>query len=157
MKRILMIAASGALALASLTACSAEGAGTDFCDVAQNFNPDDFEFAELADADMEAALAGDMSGINAWGENAAGQIDDIIAELKRAKGGAPSPETVKALEDVIAGFDVVKGLATSAANADDFMSFAAEMQAMTDDFSALDESMTSAGDVLDDATVKYCN
>jgi len=157
MKRILILAASGAIALGSLTACSAEGAGTDFCDVAANFDGDSIALTDLSDADMEAALAGDMSGINAWGDTAAGQLDDVIDELKRAKGGAPSPETVKALDDVIAGVVVIKGLATSAAEADDFMSFANDMQAMAEDIDSLDATMTSAAQILDDATIKYCN
>jgi hypothetical protein len=157
MKRLTTAVFSGLFAVATLSACSADGAGTDFCDVSQKLAADDIEFAELADADVQSAMDGDMSGVHEWGDSVASTIDDLSSDIERAKGGAPSDEAVQALDDVLDGIAFMSDIATAAAEAEDFATFAEKMTAMQGDLAEFDATMSNASDVLDKAEVEYCN
>lgn len=157
MKRLTLAVFSGLFAAASLSACSADGAGTEFCDVSQKFAANEVDFAELADEDVQAAVDGDMSGIHEWGDSVAATIDDLSSDIERAKDGAPSDEAVQALDDVLDGIGFMSDIANAAKDAEDFLTFAEKMTAMQDDLSQFDATMSNAGEVLNDAELEYCN
>lgn len=117
----------------------------------------EFEFEDLSDSTMEAALAGDMSGVNAWGESSVATVDEMAALLERAKNGAPTDEVTQALVDAGEVLDLLREFASSAAESTDFLEFAAEAQTLEGEISALDAQMTEATDVLDAADAEYCN
>ena len=158
MKRIASLTFIGAFALASLTACSSGGDIEDFCAVASSLGSEsDLEIAELSDTAMEDALAGDMSGLNAWGESSTTTIDEMVALMERAKKGSPTDEVTQALNDASEALDLMHTFASSAAESTDFLEFVAEAQALEEDLAAVDAKLTSAGDVLDAAEVEYCS
>jgi hypothetical protein len=159
MKRLSALAFIGALALASLTACSSDGGDIDdFCSAGSSFGADsDFEFADLSDADVDAAVAGDMSGVNEWGESSVTTIDAVVAEVERAKGGAPTDEVAQALDDVAEVLQLMRSFAVSASEATDFAEFTEDALALTSEMQDVDAKMTAAGDILDDAEVEYCS
>ncbi len=112
----------------------------------------------MPDDAMSNALTGDMSGINDWGEEVQPARSRIIAsEIKRAKGGAPNDETVKALDDAIASSTSSPTSRRSPRTATDFDILHGRHGIDTDHFEALDATMTDAGDTLDEATADYCN
>ncbi len=156
MKRVTALILSSLVAVTVLSACSAKGAGTDFCDVSQKFANDDIQFAELSDADVQNAIGGDMSGVNEWGTSTVAMVSELSDEIERAKGGAPSDEAVKALEDVADGFSLLESMASAAAEADDFGAFATQMDAVSQDLATFNTTMADASDVLDKAETEYC-
>lgn len=158
MKRLSSFALIGALSLASLTACSSEkGDIADFCAVSDSLAGDGgFTLDDLSDSAMEDALAGDMAGVNEWGNTAVASIDFVASQLADAKGGAPTDEASKALDDMGEGLDVMRGFATSASKAADFETLMVDAEALTADFEAIDAKMTAASDVLDAAAAEYC-
>ena len=158
MIRLASLAFIGALSLASLTACSSnEGDIADFCAVSDSLaGGSGFTLGDLSDSAMEDALAGDMTGVNEWGNTAVASIDFIASQLAGAKGGAPTDEASQALDDMGEGLEVMRGFATSASKAADFETLMADAEALSSDFEAIDAQMTAASEVLDAAAVEYC-
>lgn len=158
MKRLSSLAFIGALALASLTACSSsDGDTTDFCTLADTLGADaGFELPELSDSAMEAAFAGDMSGVNEWGTSVSATLDDISAQIKSARGSAPTDEIAQALDDVAEGMTLMQSFVESAADATDFETFMTDAQSVGTEIEAVDAKMTIAADLLDEAALEYC-
>ena len=158
MKRIACLACISAFALVSLTACSSGNDIDEFCSVASSLGSEsELEIDDISDETMEAALAGDMSGLNAWGESSSATIDEMAALIERAKKGSPTDEVTQALNDASEALDLMQTFTGSAAESTDFLEFVAEAQALEEDLAAVDAKLTSAGDVLDAAEEEYCS
>ena len=159
MKPLASLAFVCALSLASVSACSSEG-GTlaDFCVAAASLGSEsEFELADLSDGAMEAALAGDMSEVNAWGEASADTIAELSAQVEFAKGGAPTDEVATALDDVAEALGLMGRFANTAADAPGLPALLTAIDDLGTDLAAVDAKLTEAGDVVDAAEEEYCS
>jgi hypothetical protein len=158
MKRLSSFAIIGALALASLTACSSDGDGsTGFCVLSATFGGGKgLALFDLSDTAKRNALAGNLSGVNEWGVSAVASIDEITAQLTSAKESAPTDEIALAIDDVLEGVARMRSFAVFASTVTTFGALMTEAQSLEGELTAVDSSMPAASDLLDAAVVEYC-
>ncbi len=111
---------------------------------------------DLSQDVMSSALAGDLGPLNDWGNSVTAMVDDLEPAVKDAQAGAPTDEVEAAIGTYIKALDIIDQMGSAAADADDVMTFASELDGIGSAMNDLSVDIDAADTTVSDAVTKYC-
>lgn len=154
--RVGVAATVGALVLSG---CSNQDAAyAQFCATSQSLL-DMHQHADSLVPDQEAfdaARAGDVAPLNAWGADTQGAIGEIGATFQGALDAAPNEDVAGALKTYLAMLDVFQLTAVAASAANDVADFTTALEGLNAQGTDLTDDLTAAGQVLETTKQEHC-
>ncbi len=151
----------GALAVASLAACSDAspdaGSTSDFCgvsDTLESFGGMSANFP--SEIIMAEAEAGDMNALHEWGDAKSESFAANIGDLERAKDAAPSDDVARALDVLIANLEPLASVYSAASEAHDLDAFLGGLESIPGPDEDSDAKASAALDAVTEAETTFC-
>lgn len=154
--RVGVAATVGAMVLSGCSNQDAEYA--QFCATSQSL----LDMHQRADSlvpdqeSFDAARAGDVAPLNAWGADAQGAIGEVGATFQESLDAAPDDDVAGALKTYLAMLDVFQQTAVAASEANDVTDFTTALQGLGEQGEDLTDDLIAAGQVLETTKQEHC-